>query len=45
MNALMRSDAWKDTLVVMTWDDFGGFYDHVPRCGWTTSGSASGCRR
>ena len=30
MNALMRSDAWKDTLVVMTWDDFGGFYDHVP---------------
>ncbi len=30
MNALMASDAWKDTLVVMTWDDFGGFYDHVP---------------
>ncbi|MEP6758863.1 MAG: alkaline phosphatase family protein [Actinomycetota bacterium] len=30
MNALMRSDAWKNTLVVMTWDDFGGFYDHVP---------------
>jgi phospholipase C len=30
MNALMRSDAWKDTLVVMTWDDFGGFYDHMP---------------
>jgi phospholipase C len=30
MNALMRSDAWKDTLVVMTWDDYGGFYDHVP---------------
>ncbi len=30
VNALMRSDAWKDTMVVMTWDDFGGFYDHVP---------------
>jgi len=30
MNALMRSEAWKDTLVVLTLDDFGGFYDHVP---------------
>ena len=30
LNALMRSDAWKDTLLVMTWDDYGGFYDHVP---------------
>jgi phospholipase C len=30
VNALMRSEAWNDTLVVMTWDDFGGFYDHVP---------------
>jgi phospholipase C len=30
VNALMRSAAWKDTLLVVTWDDFGGFYDHVP---------------
>jgi phospholipase C len=30
INAIMRSDAWKDTLVVLTWDDYGGFYDHVP---------------
>jgi phospholipase C len=30
MNALMRSGQWKNTLVVMTWDDYGGFYDHVP---------------
>jgi phospholipase C len=29
MNALMRSDAWASTAVVMVWDDFGGFYDHV----------------
>lgn len=21
---------WKDTVIVVTWDDFGGFYDHVP---------------
>jgi hypothetical protein len=30
VNALMRSAAWKDTLLVVSWDDFGGFYDHVP---------------
>jgi len=30
VNAIMRSQAWKDTLIVLTWDDFGGYYDHVP---------------
>jgi phospholipase C len=30
LNALMRSDAWSSTVVVLTWDDFGGFFDHVP---------------
>lgn len=30
LNALMRSPQWKDTVVIMVWDDFGGFYDHVP---------------
>jgi len=30
LNTLMRSKYWKDTAVIMTWDDFGGFYDHVP---------------
>jgi len=30
INALMRSRLWKSSLVVLTWDDFGGFYDHVP---------------
>lgn len=29
LNALMASPYWKDTLVILTWDDFGGFYDHV----------------
>jgi phospholipase C len=29
LNALMRSNEWKSTAVVLTWDDFGGFYDHV----------------
>jgi len=26
---LMQSRYWKSTAVVLTWDDFGGFYDHV----------------
>ncbi len=30
LNAIMRSPDWKHTAVVLTWDDFGGFYDHVP---------------
>ncbi len=30
MNALMRGPDWKSTVVFLTWDDFGGFYDHVP---------------
>jgi phospholipase C len=30
LNALMKSEHWKDTAVVLTWDDYGGFYDHVP---------------
>jgi len=29
LNALMQSKYWKSTAVVLTWDDFGGFYDHV----------------
>jgi phospholipase C len=29
MNALMNSQYWKNSVVVMQWDDFGGFYDHV----------------
>jgi phospholipase C len=30
LNALMKSPLWDSTLVILTWDDFGGFYDHVP---------------
>ena len=29
LNALMQSEYWKDTAVLFTMDDFGGFYDHV----------------
>ncbi len=30
VNAIMRSPFWQSTAIVVTWDDFGGFYDHVP---------------
>lgn len=30
VNAIMRSKYWKNTVIFITWDDFGGFYDHVP---------------
>jgi phospholipase C len=30
IDAVMRSDMWKDTAIFVTWDDYGGFYDHVP---------------
>ncbi len=30
INAVMRSPAWSSSAIVLTWDDFGGFYDHVP---------------
>ncbi|HEX8917240.1 MAG TPA: alkaline phosphatase family protein, partial [Chloroflexota bacterium] len=29
INAIMQGKDWKSTLIVLTWDDFGGFYDHV----------------
>ena len=29
VNAIMQSRYWQSTAIVLTWDDFGGFYDHV----------------
>jgi phospholipase C len=30
MNDLQNSPYWKSTAVIEVWDDFGGYYDHVP---------------
>lgn len=30
VNAVMRSAFWSSTAIFLTWDDWGGFYDHVP---------------
>jgi phospholipase C len=29
VNAAMRGPEWKSTAIFLTWDDWGGFYDHV----------------
>ncbi|HUO24574.1 MAG TPA: alkaline phosphatase family protein [Candidatus Aquilonibacter sp.] len=30
INAIMEGPDWNSTAIFLTWDDFGGFYDHVP---------------
>jgi phospholipase C len=29
INAIMQSPAWSSTAIFLSWDDWGGFYDHV----------------
>jgi len=30
INGLMQSTSWKDSVFILTFDEFGGFYEHVP---------------
>ena len=30
VNAIMNGPDWETTAIFITWDDYGGFYDHVP---------------
>ena len=30
VNTIMQSPYWNSTAIVLTWDDWGGFYDNVP---------------
>jgi phospholipase C len=30
INAVMASPDWSSTAIFLSWDDWGGFYDHVP---------------
>jgi phospholipase C len=30
VNAIGKSPYWKSTVIFVTWDDWGGWYDHVP---------------
>jgi phospholipase C len=29
INAVMKSPLWASTAIILTWDDYGGFFDHV----------------
>ena len=29
VNSIMKSEFWRSTVIVVVWDDFGGFYDSV----------------
>ena len=29
VNAIEQSAAWSSTVIILAWDDYGGFYDHV----------------
>jgi phospholipase C len=30
VNAVMQGPLWNSTAIIITWDDYGGFYDHFP---------------
>ena len=30
VNRVMHSRFWNDCVIILVWDDYGGFYDHVP---------------
>jgi phospholipase C len=30
VNSIMQSSAWPSTTIFLAWDEWGGFYDHVP---------------
>jgi phospholipase C len=30
VSTIMHSKYWKDSAIIITWDDLGGFWDHVP---------------
>jgi len=40
VGAIMQSPIWSSSAIVLTWSDWGGYYDHVlpPRVGETTDG-------
>ena len=43
VNAIARSAYWNDSAIIITWDDPGGFYDHVPPAGFETCPDGKPC--
>jgi phospholipase C len=38
INAVMKSPDWNSTAIFLAWDDWGGFYDHIPPPGVDQNG-------
>jgi phospholipase C len=45
VNAIAKSKYWQDSVIILTWDDMGGFFDHVPPATYETcpAGGGSPC--
>ncbi len=43
VNAIARSPYWNDSAIIITWDDPGGFYDHVPPTGFESCPDGKPC--
>lgn len=43
VNAIGNSSYWKNTAIIITWDDWGGWYDHVPPPSVLVNCSQWGC--
>jgi phospholipase C len=44
IDAVMRSSDWRSSAIFLTWDDWGGFYDHVKPLASMDLATASACR-
>jgi len=42
VNAIGKSSYWSNTVIIVTWDDWGGWYDHVPPPRVISDGSSWG---
>ncbi len=45
IDAAMEGPDWDSTAIFLAWDDWGGFYDHVPPPQVDSAATGSGCRR
>ena len=43
VNAIGNSPYWSNTVIILTWDDWGGWYDHVPPPNVLVNCSSWGC--
>ncbi|HEY1869065.1 MAG TPA: alkaline phosphatase family protein [Candidatus Cybelea sp.] len=43
VNTIARSKYWNQSAIVITWDDPGGFWDHVPPPAWLTCPDGNPC--